>query len=95
MICRVCGKVYVACRTPNPYGTFRWFDVACSRECAQIYLEEVQRARGEVATADAPEETVEDTNELSVATDEPEIPEIPFSEDSWFDKEEEAGQEIE
>lgn len=43
--CKVCGKSYEACHTPNPTGMFRWFDVACSRECARIYFERVEAAR--------------------------------------------------
>ena len=45
-ICRVCGKQYVACATPN-YGVFRYTDVACSKECGQEYLRQVLEARGE------------------------------------------------
>ena len=47
LICKACGKEYEACRTPNP-GIFRWRDVACSLECAQKYIHDVQVARGEI-----------------------------------------------
>ena len=45
MICKVCGKEYVACRTPNLTGVFRWRDVACSVECGQVWLERIERSR--------------------------------------------------
>lgn len=45
-ICRVCGKQYVACATPNN-GVFRYTDIACSKECGQEYLRQVLEARGE------------------------------------------------
>lgn len=43
--CRVCGKKYEACHTPNTSGVFRWRDVACSIECGRIYLERVELSR--------------------------------------------------
>lgn len=55
--CRVCGKQYEACHTPNTSGVFRWRDVACSRECGSIYLEQVMASRAPQNTA-AVEETV-------------------------------------
>ena len=49
--CRVCGKMYKACRTANvPDGVFRWQDVACSPECGSIYLQRVMESRGLVDT---------------------------------------------
>ena len=51
-ICKVCGKEYEACHTPNP-GIFRWRDVACSPECAQKYIYEVMVARGEIEKPEA------------------------------------------
>lgn len=45
--CRVCGKIYKACRTANvPDGIFRWQDVACSPECGGVYLQRVMESRG-------------------------------------------------
>lgn len=41
----MCGKSYEACHTPNPNQIFRWFDVACSRECAREYIRLVEEAR--------------------------------------------------
>lgn len=43
--CRVCGKKYEACHTPNTSGIFRWRDVACSIECGRIYLERIEQSR--------------------------------------------------
>lgn len=45
--CKVCGKEYEACRTPNP-GVWRWRDVACCYEHGLQYLHDVQVARGEI-----------------------------------------------
>ena len=50
-ICKACGKEYEACRTPNP-GVFRWRDIACSPECAEKYIHDVQVARGEIVEAE-------------------------------------------
>ena len=44
--CRVCGKEYDGCCTPNPTGVFRWRDVACSPECGAIYLDRINQSRG-------------------------------------------------
>lgn len=45
--CRVCGKMYKACRTANiPDGVFRWQDVACSPECGSVYLQRINESRG-------------------------------------------------
>ena len=49
--CRVCGKKYIACHTPNVHNIFRWRDVACSPECGAKYLEMVASARSKDATA--------------------------------------------
>lgn len=65
--CKVCGKEYEACRTPNP-GIFRWRDVACSMECAQKYLHDVMVARGEIVE-DHPETRDEVDSETRVTTD--------------------------
>lgn len=43
--CRVCGKQYEACHTPNPGGVFRWRDVACSLECAREYFDSIDKSR--------------------------------------------------
>lgn len=45
-VCRVCGKKYEACRTPNTSGAFRWRDVACSVECGAEHLRRVNESRG-------------------------------------------------
>lgn len=56
-ICRVCGKEYEACKTPRPTdNTFRWQDVACSKECGAEYLRSVMIARG-LITEEKPNET--------------------------------------
>ena len=56
-ICKACGKQYEACQTPNP-GIFRWRDVACSIECAEKYIHDVEVARG-IIPADAQEPKAE------------------------------------
>lgn len=48
MKCKVCGKEYIACRTPNLTGIFRWRDVACSVECGQVWLERIEKSRSKV-----------------------------------------------
>lgn len=55
--CRVCGKEYECCRTPNTTGMFRWRDVACSVECGLEYLERIERSRGVVSEADSNTDT--------------------------------------
>lgn len=62
--CRVCGKLYEACRTVNKTpGVFRWQEVACSPECGEVYLRKVTEARmGKQDTANA-----EDKREAPVA----------------------------
>lgn len=47
--CRVCGKKYEACHTPNTSGVFRWRDVTCSIECGRIYLERIEQSRQPVS----------------------------------------------
>ena len=47
--CRVCGKRYEACHTPNTTNIFRWRDVACSPECGAEYLRLITLARAGVA----------------------------------------------
>lgn len=42
--CKVCGKEYKACKTPN-WGVWRWQDVACCREHGQIYLVRITESR--------------------------------------------------
>jgi len=51
-ICKACGKEYEACHTPNPNQVFRWFDIACSRECAAEYLRRVEESRSHKTTED-------------------------------------------
>jgi len=48
--CKTCGKLYEACRTPNPHGVFRWRDVACSVECAEKYLAAIEKSRETTST---------------------------------------------
>lgn len=49
--CRVCGKEYEACRSANrAAGVFRWQEVACSPECGNIYLQQINESRGIVDT---------------------------------------------
>ena len=59
MICKACGKEYEACITPNPLHVFRWFDVACSRECAEKYIHDVMVARGEIVDEEPNKESEE------------------------------------
>lgn len=45
--CRICGKVYEACRTVSSApGVFRWQDVACSPEHGAQYLKRLYEVRG-------------------------------------------------
>lgn len=44
-VCKVCGKEYEACRTPNPTGMFRWQDVACCKEHGEQYIAEIMKSR--------------------------------------------------
>lgn len=56
-VCRVCGKEYPFCKTPNPNNDFRWQDVACSYECGAIYLDMILKSRecgGEASTSEPP-----------------------------------------
>lgn len=62
-ICKACGKQYEACTTPNPNNVFRWFDVACSRECAQQYIHDVMVARGEITEEGESTESNEEKSE--------------------------------
>lgn len=43
--CRVCGKEYRACLTPNTANIFRWRDVACSPGCGAEYLRRIELSR--------------------------------------------------
>ena len=51
-VCRVCGKEYNACATPG-IGTFRWQDIACSREHYLIYHEQILESRKQQAAEKA------------------------------------------
>ena len=51
-ICKVCGKEYDYCKTWLSQDKFRWQDVACSPECAQIYFVNVAKARGQAVESD-------------------------------------------
>ena len=57
--CRVCGKQYEACHTPNTTGVFRWRDVACSIECGRIYLERIEESRKPATQVDEAAKTPE------------------------------------
>lgn len=57
--CRVCGKQYEACHTPNTTGVFRWRDVACSIECGRIYLERIEESRKPAVQTDEAAKTPE------------------------------------
>ena len=50
-ICRVCGKEYNACKNTvrNPNMSFRWQELACSKECGLEYFKRVSLARNTVA----------------------------------------------
>ena len=49
--CRVCGKLYDACKTESKdIGAFVWREVACSIECGGIYLSRILESRTEEAT---------------------------------------------
>lgn len=43
--CRVCGKRYEACSTPNFTNKFRWKDVACCEACGEEYLRRILESR--------------------------------------------------
>lgn len=50
--CRVCGKVYEACRSIKTGDTvFNWREVACSPECGKIYLQRVMASRSGVLSS--------------------------------------------
>lgn len=60
--CRVCGKLYTACRTVNPVpGAYNWREVACSPECSVEYIRRVTQARNKgkaLSEAEAEAQTV-------------------------------------
>lgn len=60
-ICKICGKEYPFCKTPNPNNVFRFQDVACCEEHGAQYLEAILRSRGELPEkkADVPAEPKE------------------------------------
>lgn len=85
--CRVCGKVYAACLTPNRTNVFRWQDVACCPEHGAIYLDRILISRGQ---KDAPVVEAEAATEPTASiiediADEPSVEE----EDIGLDEEEE------
>ena len=43
--CRVCGKQFLVCRTPNMGNVLRWQDIACSWEHAEEYFAAVDAAQ--------------------------------------------------
>lgn len=76
MKCKVCGAEYIACRTPNLTGIFRWRDVACSVECGQVWLERIERSRSKPSqepVAEPMQETVQDAIQESVQESTPEM----------------------
>lgn len=58
-ICKQCGKTYEACRTAIP-GAFNWRDVACSKECAMIYMERIEESRRKEREARAANDASQD-----------------------------------
>lgn len=66
--CRVCGKKYEACSTPNLTNKFRWKDVACCVECGEEYLRRILESRGQTVMKETtqnvePEEELLDEDE--------------------------------
>lgn len=74
-VCKACGKVYEACRTPNP-GVFRWRDIACSIECAEKYIHDVMVARGEIKEDDPADTSAPRATEATQDADPVEEPNI-------------------
>ncbi len=56
-ICKVCGKEYECCKTER-FNVFRWQDVACCPEHAEIYFERVAQARSQAPVIQEPEPEV-------------------------------------
>lgn len=48
--CRVCGKVYEACRSiKTGSSVFNWREVACSPECGKVYFQQIMSSRSDVS----------------------------------------------
>lgn len=83
MKCKVCGAAYVACRTPNLTGVFRWRDVACSVECGQVWLERIERSRSKSTqepVAEPVQQAVQESIQESVQESTPEMIQDSFQE---------------
>lgn len=48
-ICPTCGKQFKPCMTAT--SAFNWRRIACSYECAQIYVERIREQRRQSGTA--------------------------------------------
>lgn len=90
--CKICGKEYPYCKTPNPSNMFRYQDVACCPEHGAQYLEEILRSRGELPEETKPESIpepeIEETEELEDEDEFEDEDEDEF-EDDEFDEDEE------
>lgn len=51
-ICKVCGCEYPYCKTDRRVDLFRWQDVACCPEHANVYFDSVAKARAVVEKSD-------------------------------------------
>ena len=91
-VCRICGKEYPYCNTPNPGGVFRYQDVACCPEHGAQYLEAILRSRGELPeqtkSESIPEPEIEETEGLEDEDEFEDEDEDEF-EDDEFDEDEE------
>lgn len=76
MKCKVCGTEYIACRTPNLTGVFRWRDVACSVECGQVWLERIERSRSKPAQEPVVEPVQETVQEEILESVQESMPEM-------------------
>ena len=59
--CKVCGKEYYCCVDSRKFGGFR--TVACSPECFQEYMRQIEKARKPVV-----ETVIEDTTSIKKKT---------------------------
>ncbi len=79
--CRVCGKKYEACGTPNLTNKFRWKDVACCVECGEEYLRRILESRGQTVM----KETTQNVEPEEELLDEDEDEELDEEEDDEED----------
>ena len=68
-ICKVCGKEYEYCKTWRPSEVFRYQDVACSKECGDIYFAKIMKSRGLIDKDNTVEESIGVEEQCSVADD--------------------------